>query len=154
VDVGVGFVHSTRITNVIDPAPPWNALALTLSVPIPLSNINKGTLMAAKFGEAQADKAAEATELKAVTEVRQAYTRYNLAHVAVSQYSDELLQDADRVLDAKLYSYQRGSASLIEVLDAQRANNDTYLAYFDALSEQAKSLVAVDQAAGIWDIEF
>jgi outer membrane protein, heavy metal efflux system len=154
VDVGVGVVHSTRITNTIDPAPPWNSLALTLSVPIPLSNINKGDVMAAKFGEAQADRAAEATQLKAVTEVRQAYTRYNLARAAVSQYSGELLQDADRVLEAKLYSYRRGSASLLEVLDAQRANNDTYLAYFDALSEQAKSLVAVEQAAGIWDIEF
>ncbi len=154
VDVGIGVVHSTRITNTIDPAPSWNALALTLSVPIPLSNINKGDLMAAKFGEAQADKAAEAIELKAVTEVRQAYTRYDLARVAVSQYSGELLQDADSVLEAKLFSYRRGSASLLEVLDAQRANNDTYLAYFDALSEQAKSLVAIDQAAGIWDIEF
>jgi len=125
-----------------------------LSVPIPLSNINKGDLMAAKSGEAQADKAAEAIELKAVTEVRQAYTRYNLARVAVSQYSGELLQDADTVLEAKLYSYRRGSASLLEVLDAQRANNDTYLAYFAALSEQAKSLVAVEQAAGIWDVDF
>jgi cobalt-zinc-cadmium efflux system outer membrane protein len=154
VDVGVGVIHSTRITNTIDPAPPWNSLALTLSVPIPLSNINKGDLMAAKSGEAQADKAAEAIELKAVTEVRQAYTRYNLARVAVSQYSGELLQDADTVLEAKLYSYRRGSASLLEVLDAQRANNDTYLAYFAALSEQAKSLVAVEQAAGIWDVDF
>jgi cobalt-zinc-cadmium efflux system outer membrane protein len=154
VDVGVGVIHSTRITNTIDPAPPWNSLALTLSVPIPLSNINKGDLMAAKFGEALADKAAEAIELKAVTEVRQAYTRYNLARVAVSQYSGELLQDADTVLEAKLYSYRRGSASLLEVLDAQRANNDTYLAYFAALSEQAKSLVAVEQAAGIWDVDF
>ena len=154
VDVGVGVIHSTRITNTIDPAPPWNSLALTLSVPIPLSNINKGDLMAAKFGEAQADKAAEAIELKAVTEVRQAYTRYNLARVAVSQYSGELLQDADTVLEAKLYSYRRGSASLLEVLDAQRANNDAYLAYFAALSEQAKSLVAVEQAAGIWDVDF
>ena len=85
--------------------------------------------MAAKFGEAQADQAAEAAELKAVTEVRQAYARYNLARAAVSQYSGELLQDADTVLEAKLYSYRRGGASLLEVLDAQRANNDAYLAY-------------------------
>ena len=110
--------------------------------------------MAAKLGEAQADKAAEAAELKAVTEVRQAYTRYNLARAAVSQYSGELLQDADTVLEAKLYSYRRGGASLLEVLDAQRANNDTYLAYFAALSEQAKALVGLEQAAAIWDIEF
>jgi cobalt-zinc-cadmium efflux system outer membrane protein len=121
VDVGVGVIHSTRITNTVDPAPSWNSLALALSVPIPLSNINKGALMAAKFGEAQADKAAEATELKAVTDVRQAYTRYNLARAAVSQYSGELLHDADSVLEAKLYSYRRGSASLLEVLDAQRS---------------------------------
>jgi cobalt-zinc-cadmium efflux system outer membrane protein len=154
VDVGVGFVHNTRITNVIDPAPPWNSLAFTLSMPIPLSNINRGDLMAAKLGEAQADKAAEAAELKAVTEVRQAYTRYSLARAAVSQYSGELLQDADTVLEAKLYSYRRGGASLLEVLDAQRANNDTYLAYFAALSEQAKALVGLEQAAAIWDIEF
>jgi cobalt-zinc-cadmium efflux system outer membrane protein len=154
VDVGVGVVHYTSITNKIDPAPPWDSLALTLSVPIPLSNINKGDLLAAKFAEAQADKAAEAVELKAVTEVRQAYTRYNLARAAISQYSGELLQDADKVLEAKLYSYRRGSTSLLEVLDAQRANNDTYLAYFDALNEQAKARVAVDQAAGIWDVQF
>jgi cobalt-zinc-cadmium efflux system outer membrane protein len=154
VDIGVGVVHSTRITNTIDPAPPWNSLALTLSVPIPLSNINRGDLMAAKFGEAQADKTAEATELRAVTEVRQEFIRYNLACAAVSQYSGELLQDADTVLEAKLYSYRRGSASLLEVLDAQRANNDTYLAYFAALSEQAKALVGLEQAAAIWDIEF
>jgi hypothetical protein len=37
---------------------------------------------------------------------------------------------------------------LLEVLDAQRANNDVYLAYY-ALNEQAKALVALEQSAGI-----
>jgi outer membrane protein, heavy metal efflux system len=65
-----------------------------------------------------------------------------------------LLQDADRVLEAKLYSYNRGAASLLEVLEARRANNDIYLAYYAALSEQAKALVALEQSAGIWDVNF
>ena len=39
-------------------------------------------------------------------------------------------------------------------LDAQRANNDVYLAYYAALNEQAKALIALEQSAGIWDIDF
>jgi outer membrane protein, heavy metal efflux system len=63
-------------------------------------------------------------------------------------------RDADRVLEAKVYSYNRGSSSLLEVLDAQRVNNDVYLAYYAALNEQAKALVALEQSAGIWDVNF
>ena len=44
-----------------------------------------------------------------------------------SHYSTELLRDADRVLEAKLYSYNRGSASLLEVLEAQRATTMSIL---------------------------
>ncbi len=40
------------------------------------------------------------------------------------------------------------------VLDAQRANNDVYLAYRAALNEHAKALIALEESAGIWDIDF
>jgi hypothetical protein len=56
-----------------------------------------------------------------------------------AHYSAHLLRDADRVPEAKLYSYNRRSASLLEMLDGQRANNDVYLAYYAAMSEQAKA---------------
>jgi outer membrane protein TolC len=44
--------------------------------------------------------------------------------------------------------------SLLEVLEAQRVNNDIYIAYYAALNEQPKALVALEQSAGIWDIDF
>jgi len=72
----------------------------------------------------------------------------------VQLYNSGLLRDAERVLEAKLYSYQRGDIPLLEVLEAQRTVNDVYLAYFDALADHAHSLVALEQAAGIWDIQF
>jgi len=40
-----------------------------------------------------------------------------------------MLKDADRVLEARLYAYQRGGATLLEVLDAQRTSAEVYLAY-------------------------
>ena len=47
-----------------------------------------------------------------------------------------------------------GASSLLEVLEAQRANNDIYLAHYAALREQAKSSIVLEQSAGIWDIDF
>jgi cobalt-zinc-cadmium efflux system outer membrane protein len=92
-----------------------------------------------------------AAELKVEVEIRQAWSRYQTAVERLKLYSTGLLRDADRVLEAKLYEYQRGGAPLLEVLEAQRTDNDVYLGYIDALTEHAHSLVALEQAAGIWD---
>jgi cobalt-zinc-cadmium efflux system outer membrane protein len=153
--VGLNSGYFTRGTNPIDPTPIWKSLGVNFSIPIPISNlVNQGDLQAALNTELQAKQSLAALELKATTDVRSAYERYTLAADAVAHYSSQLLQDADRVLDAKIYSYNRGAASLLDVLEARRANNDIYLAYYTALSEQAKALIALEQSAGIWDINF
>lgn len=153
--VGLNSGYFARIINPIDPAPIWKSLGVNISIPIPISNlVNQGDLQAALNAELQAKQSLAALELRATTDVRSAYERFTLAADAVAHYSSQLLQDADRVLEAKLYSYNRGAASLLEVLEARRANNDIYLAYYAALSEQAKALVALEQSAGIWDINF
>jgi cobalt-zinc-cadmium efflux system outer membrane protein len=69
-------------------------------------------------------------------------------------YSGGLLKDADRVLEARLYAYQRGGASLLEVIDAERTSADVYLSYAQALVDHAHALVALEQTAGIWDVTF
>ena len=60
---------------------------------------------------------------------------------------------ADRALDATRYSYERGAARLIELLDAQRTVDDVYLAYAGALADHAKALVALERAAAMWDVD-
>jgi cobalt-zinc-cadmium efflux system outer membrane protein len=72
----------------------------------------------------------------------------------VAKYKEGALRDAASVLEAKLYSYRRGQTSLLEVLNAQREENNVNLAYYDTLTEYAKTLVALEQAAGIWDVHF
>lgn len=154
LNVGVNYNHFTQATNLIDPSPAWNALALELSLPIPLSNLNQGRLQAAHFAQLQAQEALEAVNLKVETDVRGAYQRYDIAVDSVAQYAKELVGDANQVYKAKVYSLKAGQASLLEVLDAHRAINEVYIGYYDALSEQAKALIALEHAAGIWDINF
>jgi outer membrane protein, heavy metal efflux system len=47
----------------------------------------------------------------------------------------------------------RGGATLLEVLEAQRTVDDVYLAYYQALTDHAHALIAVELAAGIWDLQ-
>jgi cobalt-zinc-cadmium efflux system outer membrane protein len=135
-------------------APAFHSLGATLSVPLPLSRIYRGEIDAAQAGRTQAELQRRATELSIEVGVRQALARYDAAVARLALYDGGLLADADRVLAATLYNYQRGGASLLEVLNAQRSVNELYLAYFEALADHARGLIEVEREAGIWDVDF
>ncbi|HUL29850.1 MAG TPA: TolC family protein [Thermodesulfobacteriota bacterium] len=154
VDIGLTGQRTGESTNKIAPSPQFYSLGLSLSIPLPILNTFRAELDMARFSSEQAEKNWQAARLKAEVEIRQAYTRYQSSMERVAKYKGEVLRDATSVLEAKLYSYQRGHTSLLEVLNAQRQENDVYLAYYDTLTEYAKALVALEQAAGIWDVHF
>jgi cobalt-zinc-cadmium efflux system outer membrane protein len=85
--------------------------------------------------------------------VSQAYFNYIAAQKQVRQYQNGLLTEGKKILEAKMYSYKRGETSLLEVLNAQRTYNDTQEAFYQSQSNYAKSLIELERAAGIWDIE-
>jgi cobalt-zinc-cadmium efflux system outer membrane protein len=151
--LNVGWQHSFASSSAAFAAPSFDALGATVSVPLPLSRVYRGELDAARATEAQGRTLIQATELKIEVELRKALTRYRAAVDKLGLYTGGLLADADGVLEAMLYNYQRGGATLLEVLEAQRTVNEVYLAYYDALAEHARALVAVELGAGIWDVE-
>jgi cobalt-zinc-cadmium efflux system outer membrane protein len=152
--VSGGYAHLTRVTNPIDPSPAWDGLAMFLSIPIPLSNLNKGDLQAAYYGELQAGKALQAAKLQAETDVRTAYEQYSLSVERAQLFASELLGDSDRLYKSQLFKLEKGQVTLVEVLDAHQALDQLYFDYYNALSARAKALVALEQAAGIWDVDF
>lgn len=135
-------------------SPQYDALSAMLSLPLPLSRMYRGELTAAEHAAQQAAAQAEAAALRAAVEVAQALVRYRAAVERLSLYPQGMLNDAEHVHTAMLYSYQRGGASLLEVLAAQRTVDEVSLAYADALAEHARQLIALERAAGIWDVEF
>jgi cobalt-zinc-cadmium efflux system outer membrane protein len=135
-------------------APPYQTVAASVSVPIPFSRVYRGEFDAALAGQTQADAQLRAAELRVEVEIRQALARYAAAVARMSLYTGSLLADADRVLASTLYNFQRGGATLLEVLNAQRTVNEVYLACYDALADHARQLIAVEQAAAMWDVQF
>ncbi len=134
--------------------PASRAMGLSVGLPIPFSRITHGELDAARALAKQADTQTLAVKRRVETEVRQALARYEASRRTVAVYTSEVLANAERVLDATRYSYERGNARLIELLDAQRTVDDVYLSYLGALSNNAKGLVALERASGRWDVEF
>ncbi len=154
VDVSVGTSYFTRGTSPIDPTPTFSALTLGLSFPIPFSNFTHGELNGARYTAKQADKTLQSSEWKAALDVRQAWTTYQSAVAALAQYQSGVLLDAERVRRAKLYSYQRGSSSLLDVLTAEQAANDVYIASYDAQQQYGHALVTLGQASGDWSLVY
>lgn len=154
VTVSGSYSHlATGTGGFVQPAD--NTVGASLSVNLPFSRWqHRGELETANATRTQAELQLRAVQLSVETEVRDAYSRYQAAVQHLQVYQGGLLKDADRVLEARLYAYQHGGATLLEVLDAQKTSAEVYLAYSQALVDHAHALINLEQASNFWDITF
>jgi len=155
-DLGLSLnvTSNTVASNLADPGLPSGTIAFGMSLPLKFSNQNKGALRSADYKVQQAELKYQQVELQIQTEVSQAYHQYISSRKQVLQYSSGMLNDAQKVLDGRVYSYKRGESSFVEVLIAQRTFNEVQQSYLEILYGNAIALLELEQAAGIWDIDF
>jgi cobalt-zinc-cadmium efflux system outer membrane protein len=110
--------------------------------------VYRGALDAAQAAHRQAQAQLDAVRARAQSELLQGIARFEAASERVRLYEAGTLGDADAVLEKTLYSYQRGGATLVEYLVAQRTAADVHVAYYDALGDRAHALAAVEAASG------
>lgn len=151
INAGVGY--NAAATSEIAPTPRYIASSAGISVPLKFSNHYKGDLHAAQYAVKQAAVEYEQVLLQIHTDVMQAWFNYNAAGQQVKQFENGLLADAQKVLQGKVYSYKRGETSLLEVLNAQRTWNEVQQDYYQTLYNYAAALIALERAAGTWDIQ-
>jgi cobalt-zinc-cadmium efflux system outer membrane protein len=132
----------------VDPSPRSNTVSVSVSVPIPLSRLDRGDLVQAESAVTQALLALRQTELQAQADVRATHAQYRAALENLTRYRDATLGDARRVVEGLRLSYRQGAASLLELLSAQRAADDTELAYLQARSELAAATVRLQLSLG------
>ena len=154
VDLSIAVSRNARVHNEEAPAPPFTGVTAGIAIPLKFSNLNKGSVRAARFREQQAELQYQEARLQVQTEVMQAYWSYELCSKQVEQYDNELLRQAAEVMEGKNYSYQRGEVSLLEVLDAQRTYDEVQAQYIETLFNYSVALVELERAVGLWDITF
>lgn len=134
--------------------PPSKSVIGGVSIPLPFSNANKGAIKAAKFRIDQSHIQKREMELQVQTEISQAWYYFEAEKKKVAQYKAGLLEQSQKVLDGMVYKYQRGETSILDVLIAQRTHNEVREQYFETMTVYASTLVELEKASGIWDVEF
>ena len=151
LDINVGVGNDFAIPDI---GPRSKSISAGFAVPIMFSNIYKGDLKIAEYYEGQAEKQFSLVQLKIRTEITEAFQNYITAKSKVNNFEVNLLNQSEKVLQGKMYSYQRGETSLLEVLNAQRTYNEIQTSYIETQNESYNALIELERAAGIWDIIF
>lgn len=155
-DLGLsaGILYASYTKNIIAPTPAFTNINASINLPLKFSNNRPGELKQAYYNTIQSELKYKQIELQIETEIIQAYINYLSLKKQVQLFRNGMLTDAKSVLEGKIYSYQRGETSLLEVLNAQRTYNEIQKSYYITLFNYAVALVELERAAGIWDIDF
>jgi len=145
IEMSAGVSGQGTYSNAINP--PTFSFGLTLTPPI--FNRFEGEIVKAK-ADLVAQKAQLAkTEAQVLNDVQTAFTQFKSARGRVERAERELLEHANRTRDLVQLQYQKGAASLLEYLDAQRILISTKLDYESDLSDYWQAVVLIGQAVGV-----
>lgn len=131
-----------------DATPRSRVLGVSVSIPIPLSRLDRGDLVQAESAVTQAMLGLRQAELKSEADVRVAHQQFMAARENLRRYRESMLADAERVLEGIRLSYRNGAASLLELLAAQRSADDAYQAFLQAQADLATATVQLQLAIG------
>jgi len=126
-----------------------NSVGLFVSAPLPLSNRNQGEIARANAERDQVNRQIAALRAQVTADVDTAYREYTTNADLVTAIEADLLQPAAKARDISAYSYRAGGTSLLELLDAQRAFNDTMQSYLDAQASLGRAVAHLNAAVGM-----
>lgn len=125
-----------------------NSLGFFFSAPLALLNRNQGEIARASAEGDQANQLIAARRAQVVADVRSAHHDYLVTRELVAGIERDLLAPAGRARDISFYTYKAGGGTLLELLDSQRAFNETMQTYVDAQANLRRTIARLNAAAG------
>jgi cobalt-zinc-cadmium efflux system outer membrane protein len=123
-------------------------VALNAGIPLPLFNRNQGGILQAEVSlqsaEADLDKTVNVVE----NEVEVAYRNLLQSRRLVETYFGEVLKDALSTLAIVERAYERGGATILDLLDAARTSRTIQQNYIEALFNYQHNLFQLESAVG------
>jgi cobalt-zinc-cadmium efflux system outer membrane protein len=129
--------------------PPVDTVGLMVSFPVPLWNRNGGAIQAAQASVAQSEIALARVRAQVVADVADAQAEYREARARWERYRDELGLKSTQVRESVAFAYGKGGASLVNLLDAERTDNDVRLATAQAMSDTASAVADLEAAQSV-----
>lgn len=146
--LNASYVHSNEVINELAPAPKYDGFSVGFSIPLPFASANHGALKAAKLEMLKSGYQYQASTERVYAEVEQAYNQYKAAEAAVQEYDNQLLNNAQTILNAKVKGYDEGEWSLADLLIARETYFEVMRGYYEASAEKFMASVLLNRAIG------
>jgi len=125
-----------------------STLGIGVGIDLPIHDRNQGNIAHAEVAARQATETALATRFGVITDVVNAYAAFQSNNTIVNLFQSGYLDQSRESLDISTYVFQRGAGSLLDLLDAQRTDRETQLAYRQALAAYLTSIQQINFAVG------
>jgi cobalt-zinc-cadmium efflux system outer membrane protein len=129
--------------------PPVDTLNIGVSFPLLLWNRNGGEIKAAEAARAQAELALEKAQAQVQADIANAGSEYDEAAQRWQRYRDQTVPKSAKVRESVAFAYEKGGASLVDLLEAERTDNDVRLAAAQAQADTASATADVQAAQNV-----
>jgi outer membrane protein, heavy metal efflux system len=125
-----------------------NDASFSVNMEIPLFDRNQGEIARTHAVITQSEEVKSATQQGVMTDVATAFEAVKTGERVVQLYQSGYLKESKESLDISQYAYQRGAASLLDFLDAERSYRSTELTYRETLATYMLALEQLNEAVG------
>ncbi|MDN5942932.1 MAG: TolC family protein, partial [Nitrospira sp.] len=119
-----------------------------LSVPLPLWYRRQGEIGTAMGTHRHAQAERDRLQQELEQTITQHFQEMRTAQAQMQVFEQGLLHQSQEALDIAQFSFRRGATSLLEVIDAQRVNRQTFLEYAQARADHSIALARLERAVG------
>jgi len=125
-----------------------NTLGASVSIPLRIFDRNQGQKELTKIDIGRNERLRDAAEAQVYNDVDSAYVTLVSAVNLLRPYKSKYLGLASAVRDRMSFSYKNGGASLLDYLDAEKADRDTRLAYLNLIGSYLTAAAQMNMAVG------
>ena len=129
-------------------SPSQSGAGVSFSIDLPIHDRNQGEIARSQAAAKQSIETEASTKVGVQTDVVNAYYGLKSNEEIVDLYESGYLKQASDSRDISTYAFQRGAASILDLLDAERSYRATQLAYRQALAAHMIAAEQVNQAVG------
>jgi cobalt-zinc-cadmium efflux system outer membrane protein len=125
-----------------------NGVGVSLSFDLPIHDRNQGEIAKSQAAVKQSVETESSMRVAVLTDVVNAYHGLQTGEEVLNLFEGGYLDQATQSRDISTYAYQRGAATILDVLDAERSYRATQLAYRQAIATQMIAAEQVNQVVG------
>jgi cobalt-zinc-cadmium efflux system outer membrane protein len=123
-------------------------IGFNVSFPLRIFDRNQGEKLRTQLDVGRNQKLMEATQASVFSDVDSAYATVNSTVTLLRPYKEHYLKQAERVRDTITFSYDRGAASLLALLDAQADYRSVQLNYLNLVASYLEASNQLNLAVG------